>query len=86
VRKKEEMEDIGSCLNMALPGELLFVLLARDESAPATIEFWAKDRIVRGKNKATDLQIVQAFRIATQMRVEHATVRTAMQDLVRAAR
>ena len=58
--KKEEVDVKSSCWNKAKPEEMLFVLLARDESAPVAIRAWIEDRIKTGKNKADDPQIVEA--------------------------
>jgi hypothetical protein len=70
MRKRLEMIEPNSCLNKAGDQEMVFVLLGRDESAPAAIRAWCDDRLVRGKNKATDPQIVEAFECADTMERE----------------
>jgi hypothetical protein len=80
VRKIAEMQEGTSCWNRALPAELVFVLLGRDESAPEVIEFWVSCRLVRGQNLRTDSQITEALRLAKQMRMEHQGIRAALKD------
>lgn len=58
--KHEELKDPNSCLNRALPAEMIFVLLARDVAAVPTVRFWISERIRLGKNKPDDPQIVEA--------------------------
>jgi uncharacterized protein (UPF0147 family) len=70
MRKNCELTDPRSCLNRAEQTELIFVLLARDVSAPAAIRAWCRDRIRRGKNKRSDPQICEARAIATLMEKE----------------
>jgi hypothetical protein len=65
--KIDELKQPESCLNRALDGEMLFVLLARDVAAPATIRAWAKERIRLGKNTLTDAQIQEALLCALYM-------------------
>jgi len=67
MRKQDELEDPGSCWNKARDHEMLFVLLGRDKCAPATIRFWCMERIRKGKNKNTDLQIQEALQCADAM-------------------
>lgn len=68
--KKNELEDPSSCLNKANLGERVFVLLARDEAAPAAIRFWAEERIRLNKNTEFDPQIVEALECALKMEQE----------------
>lgn len=42
------------CYEAALPDEPFFVILARDPAAPATLEFWARERMRLGKVVETD--------------------------------
>ena len=52
---------------------MLFVLLARDEAAPAAIQAWINARVSLGLNKPGDPQLVEAGRCAeimTQQRLE----------------
>jgi hypothetical protein len=60
MRKRDELVDPQSCLNRAKPDEWLFVLLGRDEDAPATVLDWIERRLRRGKNAPDDPQIVEA--------------------------
>lgn len=70
VIKREELTDPRSCMSRARDDEYTFVLLGRDAAAPATIRFWANERIRLGKNTAADPQIVEAF--AAAARIEQA--------------
>jgi hypothetical protein len=63
-----EISDPRSCLNRAIEDEPVFVLLGRDESAPATIEKWCDLRIGSGKNEFEDAQIQEALELADAMR------------------
>lgn len=67
---KKYLEQIKkhSCLNMAKPDEFIFVLLARDESAPVAIEAWIAHRLATGKNVSTDEQIIAAQNAVLAMR------------------
>ncbi len=67
MKKCDELTDPKSCMSRARPDEWTFVLLGRDTAAPATIRFWANERIRLGKNTATDPQIVEAFACAAAM-------------------
>lgn len=67
MRKWEELADAKSCFNRADVNEVLFVLLARDPAAPATIRFWAKERARLGKNLIDDRQIEEALACAAEM-------------------
>lgn len=48
-------------MSKAKDDEMTFVLLGRDEAAPAAIHAWVKERINLGKNKPGDVQIVEAL-------------------------
>lgn len=45
-----------ACFEAALPDEPMFILLARDPAAPATLQFWAQERIKHGKTHEEDDQ------------------------------
>ena len=56
------------CYENAEPDEPMFILLARDPSAPGTLEHWAHNRVERGKNDPDDPQILEALECAENMR------------------
>lgn len=66
--KREEMEDPNSCWNKAKYDEPMFILLGRDESAPAAIENWCDRRVRTSKNLTDDVQIKEAMGLAEVMR------------------
>lgn len=70
MRKEDELMDPNSCLNRARRSEFLFVLLARDAAAPATVRFWIEERVRLGKNAHDDPQIVEAGRWADAVEAE----------------
>lgn len=70
--KRQELTDPGSCMSRARDDEMTFVLLGRDAAFAATIRFWAEERILRGKNRATDPQIVEALAAAEAVEAEQA--------------
>lgn len=65
--KKQEIDNLESCLNKAATDEPLFVLRGKDITAGATVRTWADFRIAVGKNKPEDAQIVEARAIADAM-------------------
>lgn len=65
--KFHELTNPRSCLSKAREDEMLFVLLARDAAAPATIRFWVTERIRLGKNTENDKQIQEALACAWLM-------------------
>ena len=65
--KIDEVNEDDSCFNRAKDDERIFVLLARDIASPATIRFWANERIRIGKNQFHDRQIQEAFECARLM-------------------
>jgi hypothetical protein len=67
MKKRDELLDLNSCLNKATSEELIFVLLGRDIAAPATVLFWARERVRLGKNKVTDPQIAEAVEWAIKV-------------------
>lgn len=67
MRKCEELIDPGSCLNKARNDELLFVLLERDRAFPATVRFWAEERIRLQLNLPGDPKIVSARAVADEV-------------------
>ena len=60
MRKREVLSDPSSCLNRARDDEMIFVLLARDESSIDAVRAWIESRIKRGKNIREDAEIVSA--------------------------
>lgn len=70
MRKLDELTIHDSCFSRARASELIFVLLARDVAAPATIRFWVDERLRLGKNKPDDPQIIEAVKLANQMELE----------------
>lgn len=75
MRKKDEISKTATCLHSALPDEMVFVLLGRDQAAPVAIRQWAQERIALGKNVYTDPQIVEAFECARTMERERVELR-----------
>lgn len=67
MRKFDEVHHPESCWNKAGEHERLFILLGRDAAAPATIRYWARERIRLGLNKAGDAQLANAEIAAGQM-------------------
>jgi hypothetical protein len=59
-----------SCMARAHPKEMVFVLLSRDAAAPLAIRVWAEQRIILGKNVASDSQILEALACANTMEAE----------------
>lgn len=78
MRKKDELMNPVSCMSKALPEELTFVLLGRDEDAPEVIRYWCFRRISRGKNRPDDPQIQEALYCANQMELELIGLRESM--------
>jgi hypothetical protein len=76
--KYEEMAQPDSCFNRAMRYERMFVLLGRDDCAPAAIRAWVRARIELGKNRPNDPQIVDALDCAAAMELEYSTVRSAI--------
>jgi hypothetical protein len=70
MRKFQEISDPFSCFSKAKKNELMFVLLARDITAPSVIRYWVDQRILAGKNLSTDPQIAEALKCAAQMEEE----------------
>lgn len=73
--KNQELRSPTSCLNSAMEFERVFVLLARDASAPVAIRAWVAHRLRTNKNKPTDAAIVEARRCVEQMEKERNSVR-----------
>jgi hypothetical protein len=67
MRKIDEINNPNSCFNRALPQELIFVLLERDEAAPIAIQAWIEARVRMGKNAPDDNQTKEARQILEQM-------------------
>ncbi len=70
--KRDEIADPNSCWNKAVENEVLFVLLDRDEAAPATIRFWISERLRLGLNHVNDPKLVEAVATASVMEMKHA--------------
>jgi hypothetical protein len=68
--KTEETANPQSCWNKGRHDERMFVLLARDEAAPAAIRAWCAERVRLGKNKLGDPQIEEAMLCAALMEDE----------------
>lgn len=69
-KKITERTGNRSCWNKALDDETLFILLARDSAAPATIRFWISERIRLGKNTLGDSKLAEAEACAKAMEEE----------------
>ncbi len=76
--KKEEVSNPGSFLNRAASNERLFVLLARDASAPVAIRAWIAHRVETGKNQLHDPVIQEAVKCADAMDAERVPLRASM--------
>lgn len=61
--KSRELSDPNSCMSRAKEDEMTFVLIER-EATPETIRFWYRLRVKKGKNKWSDLQILEALKAA----------------------
>ena len=75
MRKRDEVSDPKSCLNRALPAELVFVLLGRDPAAPAAIRAWMMARVAMELNTLADAQLVEADRCQEVMDREREMIR-----------
>lgn len=71
MRKHEELTNPNSCMSRASDGEMTFVLLGRDVAAPDTIRYWIEKRVLAGKNKYSDPQIIEALTCANTMEADH---------------
>jgi len=76
--KEQELTMPQSCMSRALPKEMTFVLLSRDEAAPVAIRAWIDQRIRLGKNKRTDPQIIEAESCAALMEDQRDGIREAL--------
>lgn len=65
--KKQEIDNLASCLNKAAMDEPLFVLRGKDICAAETVREWTRSRVRAGKNHPKDAQIVEALAIADAM-------------------
>lgn len=59
--KRDELTDPKSCMSRARDDEMTFVLLGRDVTAAATVQFWINQRVECGKNVMEDSQIGEAL-------------------------
>lgn len=73
MRKKDELSRENTCMRLAHPDEMTFVLLGRDAAAPAAIRAWIAERVRLGKNAESDAQIVEAIAYAQTMEDEGRT-------------
>lgn len=55
------------CYDNAEPDEPMFVLLARDMTAPVTVAEWIGHRIGMGLNTESDAQIIEALDCITDI-------------------
>lgn len=76
--KREERFNLNSCFNRAYQDENIFVLMGRDSVAPATIRFWANERVRLGQNERDDKQIQEALELAERMEDERPQIRSRM--------
>lgn len=63
------------CMSRAFDDEMIFVLLARDVTSPATIRNWCKQRISCGRNRENDHQIIEARICANEMERQYEEIR-----------
>lgn len=70
MRKHKELTDPDSCMSRARNDEMTFVLLGRDAAAPLAIRMWCEARVLLGKNKPDDPQILEALECARTMAEE----------------
>lgn len=75
MRKASERVVPSSCFNSARDGEMIFVLLGRDASAPVAIRAWIQHRLETGKNQPGDEMITEAETCAQMMERERAYLR-----------
>src|SRR4051812_20584620 len=68
MRKRDEI--VSGCMSKAHDGEMTFVLLGRDASAPETIRFWIEHRIRTGQNKPGAPKLAEAENCARVMEME----------------
>ena len=73
--KRDEISNPESCFNRAKDHEMLFVLLARDVTAPHVVRLWTRERIRLGKNIPGDEQIAQALACALTMQDQESGIR-----------
>jgi len=69
MKKRDEIEQPGSCLNKAAEDEPLFVLRAKDPHAPGAVEHWASNAQQTGLHEPA--KIAEARAIAEGMRDWH---------------
>lgn len=68
--KSKELTDPNSCMSRARDDEMTFVLLGRDKASAAAILCWCFARVMLGKNRMDDAQIVEALAAADAMQSE----------------
>lgn len=69
--KRDELALPDSCLNKARDDELVFVLLERDQAAPAAIRAWIARRIELGKERPGDPKLESALAMVRRMEQAH---------------
>lgn len=70
MRKKDELSRSATCMALAHPEEMTFVLIGRDAAAPIAIRAWVAERLRLGKNAPSDEQIIEALECAAMMEAE----------------
>lgn len=80
MEKLREIAEPASCFNRALNNEIVFVLLGRDEAAPAAIRTWCDARVKLGKNTPFDAQIMDALICAENMGYRREDIRAAIDN------
>lgn len=67
MKKIDEINNPGSCLNKAADDEILFVLRAKDPVAPMIIRAWTTERVRLGLNSPVSEKIREALSCADAM-------------------
>lgn len=65
----------NDCHANALPHEETFTLLARDPAAPRAIYHWIHERVMIGKNRGHDPEIIEARECAQRMEQQRESIR-----------
>ena len=76
----KRIEQSQGCWANALPDERVFVLLARDATAPWVVLFWCFLRVVACRNWPLDSQITEAVDCALRMIRERRHVRRVLKS------
>lgn len=67
--KREEIENLGSCLNKAEMDEPVFVLRANDPETMKTVLNWILSRVENGTNTVADPKIQDALDFILQVAI-----------------